>query len=598
MTQYHVSLNGQGYVLDLDRYQKRIREPFPSKQTEGSVDFGDLRGPEQLVVISDWSGGEGAVAHDDAAPSRYRSGTDVDISTLPGALRLGPELAAAHGNFGTDESGCLATFNGYLIIGLGIGQLYRWDGTTLTALANTGSGVRSMEVFMNRLYVGCQGTGAVGEYTTAWAWTAAKFTVPGAPGGVWTMTTHYRQAAQYLVVGASGTGAGGIGRIYNWDTVSLSAGLFDPEEQYPLASAVLDQRCYVVASNLGLAPRIGLYSVDNGSSGGTWRQHARVDGLYCWNMVAYDGALYLACSGGNGQVLKWDGARLTRVLQLGTGLAPHTGELRGMAVWEGALWVATVDAGGALLLRYDGTAWSRPITSIPVQAPRDLEVFNGRLLLGTYNTTGGAQGILYRTWTGVRTSGTLESGLVSCGLPGVSKLMKSVTITTSALVSGQAVAVQYRLEDTGSWTTLGTLSTVGATTATYGFAANTTGRQISLRLVLTTSSAGNGSPVVYEVSLRYVPRPTLAREWDLAVILEGTPELPMVTLDQAPEPLTGAQLTAALWTAAGVAGPVTLQDLDGASYAVYVQDVREEIGKISQRRGYQRLGLVKLVEAA
>ena len=81
-------------------------------------------------------------------------------------------------------------------------------------------------------------------------------------------------------------------------------------------------------------------------------------------------------------------------------------------------------------------------------------------------------------------------------------------------------------------------------------------------------------------------------------MLEGTAELPLVTLDGSSESLTGAQLTSALWTAAGVAGPVTLVDLDGVSYSVYVQDVREEMGKISQRRGYQRLGLVKLVEAA
>ena len=60
----------------------------------------------------------------------------------------------------------------------------------------------------------------------------------------------------------------------------------------------------------------------------------------------------------------------------------------------------------------------------------------------------------------------------------------------------------------------------------------------------------------------------------------------------------GAQLTGALWTAAGSPGPVTFVDLDGASYSVYVADVREEIGKLSQRRGYQRLGLVRLVEAA
>jgi hypothetical protein len=596
VTQYHVSLNGQGYVLDLDRYQKRIREPFPSKQTEGSVDFGDLRGPEQLVVISDWSGGEGAVSHDEAAPTRYRSGTDVDISSLPGAVRLGPELIAVVPHFGVNESSCLALFNGHIVVGLGNGQLYRWDGTTLTALANTGAAVRCMEVFMNRLLIGCEGTGAVAEYTTAWAYTAAKFTVAGSTG-VWTMATFFREAAQYLYLGSSATGVNGISRAYCWDGGTLSPGQEDFEELLPLASAVLNGRLYWVASNSGAAPRIGLYSVDDGPLGGTWRQHVRVDGLSCWEMVEYNGALYLGCTP-NGQVLRWDGANLTRVLQLGTPLAPHNGEIRGMTVLDGALWVATADASGTMLLRYDGKAWSRPIYAIPAAAPRDLLPYNGRLHLGTFNTTGGAQGPWFRTSTGVRTAGTLESGLVSCGLPGVSKLMKSVTIVTSALVSGQAVAAQYRLEDTGGWTTLGTLSTVGATTATYQFAANTMGRQIGLRVLMTTSSAGNGSPVLYELSLWYVPRPTLAREWDLAVVLEGTPELPLITLDNASEPLTGAQLTSALWTAAGVAGPVTLVDLDGASYSVYVQDVKEEIGKISQRRGYQRLGLVKLVEAA
>ncbi|MCC7367369.1 MAG: hypothetical protein IT306_03040 [Chloroflexi bacterium] len=596
MTQYHVSLNGQGYVLDLDRYQKRIREPFPSKQTEGSVDFGDLRGPEQLLVLSDWSGGEGVVSYDEATPSRYRSGSDIDIWSLPGAVRLGAELAAPLVDYGADESCCLAVFNGNLMIGLSNGQLYRYDGAAFTALVNTGAAVRSMDIFMNRLYYGCQGTGVVGSYTTGWVNAPTAFTVAGSTG-VWTLRTHYRQAAQYLYVGSSGTGTNGVSRAYYWDGGALSAGQFDFEELFPLASAVLNGRLYFVASQAGGSPRLGLYSVDDSGSGGVWRQHVRLDGVFCWSAVAFDGALYLGCSPG-GQVLRWDGAQLTRVLQLGTPLVPHTGDIRGMAVWNGALWVATVDAGGILLLRYDGRAWSRPATGVPGTASRALAAYNDQLYVGTQRTTVGAQGTVWRVASGVRTSGTVESGLISCGLPGVPKLLKSVTLVTSALASGQAVAVQYRLEDTGGWTTLGTLSTVGATTATYQFGASVTGRLIALRLVLTTSSAGNGSPVVHEVGLRYVPRPTLAREWELAVILEGTPELPLVTLDQAAEPLTGAQLSSALWTAAGVAGTVTLVDLDGASYAVYVQDVREEVGKISQRRGYQRLGLVKLVEAA
>jgi hypothetical protein len=357
---------------------------------------------------------------------------------------------------------------------------------------------------------------------------------------------------------------------------------------------VLNGRLYFACSSLGTAPRLGLYSVDDGPSGGTWRQHGHLMDLVCFEMVQYQGALYLGCSPG-GLVLRWDGSQFTKVLQLGTQQLPHTADIRGMTVFGGALWIATHDASGPFLLRYDGEGWSRPVSGLAAEQPRKLWAYRGELQVGTLN---GALGTWFRSTSGVRTAGTLDSGLLDCGLPGVSKLFRSVTIVTSALATGQAVQVQYRLEDTGGWTTLGTLTGGSATTATYSFAANTTGRQVELRVNLTTSAGGNGSPVLYQLALRYVPRPAVAREWELAVVLEGTAELPLVTLDQAPEPLTGAQLAAALWTAAGVAGTVTLIDIDGASYQVYVQDIKEEVGKISQRRGYQRVGLVKLVEAA
>jgi hypothetical protein len=180
----------------------------------------------------------------------------------------------------------------------------------------------------------------------------------------------------------------------------------------------------------------------------------------------------------------------------------------------------------------------------------------------------------------------------------VSKLLRSVTLVCSALVSPQTITLEYQLEGTGGWTTLGTLSTVGATTATYAFAGSTTCRQVAFRLAMTGTAGATTAPTVYQLAVRYVPRPAVTREWELAVVLEGTAELPLVTLDGASESLTGAQLTSALWTTAGATGPVPLVDLDGASYSVYVQDLREEVAQISQRKGYQRLGLVTLVEAA
>ena len=197
-------------------------------------------------------------------------------------------------------------------------------------------------------------------------------------------------------------------------------------------------------------------------------------------------------------------------------------------------------------------------------------------------------------------AGQLESGLISCGLPGVSKLFKSVTIVTLGdRLSPQTIQVEYRLEDTGGWTSLGTLSTVGATTATYAFAANTTGRQIAFRLTLVGTGGRPRRRSLYELALRYVPRPAVTREWELAVVLEGTADLPLVTLDGEARAADGGQLTRALDGGRRRPARCTLVDLDGACTRSTSRMSARRSAKISQRRGwYHRLGLVKLVEAA
>jgi hypothetical protein len=91
--------------------------------------------------------------------------------------------------------------------------------------------------------------------------------------------------------------------------------------------------------------------------------------------------------------------------------------------------------------------------------------------------------------------------------------------------------------------------------------------------------------------------PDVKRVWELDVLLEGTAKAPLRTLDGAVEPLTGAQLSSALWTAKGVKGTVTYVDVDGTSYQVYVGELREAFAKIAQRDGRQLRGQVVLVEA-
>lgn len=610
MTQYHVTLNGQGYILDLGRYKKRVHAPFAAKSAASSEAFaaGDLRGPEQLFTLSDWSGGEGYVQQDDAHPGRWRQGSGLDgaasVTSQVGGLRLGPRWLAP---FGLGQAYCrpLCVYGGKLLIGDVAGAVYSWDGASAALLGTMAGPATCGEVFLSKAYVGNTANGKL----ASWDGTTFTLTAATAGGPITTLRTHYRQAAQYLYVGSQAAGTGGVGRIYYWDGSSLSLGQLDTEEATPIASFVLGSRCYFVGAD-SAAPRWAIYSVDNTGSGGAWRCHARLDGGYGVAAAVLGNTAYVT-DGVGGRVWAFDGdSTVTLVKQLSSGGASYGGILRAAATWRGALWVGIRDGAGLSLLRFDpspfGSAqggsgqaggWSRPVTGITGTDPEAIVVWSDQLWMGTIVApTAGVAGFVNPLTFGA--SGTLESSLIAFGLPGVSKLLRSVTLVCSAIVSPQTIKVEYQLEDTGGWTTLGTLSTVGATTATYSFAANTTGRQVAFRLTLTGTGGASVSPTVYQLAVRYVPRPAVTREWELAVHLEGTAELPLVTLDGAAEPLTGAQLTSALWSSAGSSGPVSLVDLDGASYSVYVQDLREEAAQISQRRGYQRLGLVTLVEAA
>jgi hypothetical protein len=597
VTQYHVTLNGQGYILDLGRYKKRVHAPFAAKSSTSSESFaaGDLRGPEQLFTLSDWSGGEGYVQQDSAPAGGWRQGSGLDgaasVTSTVGGLRLGMRWLAP---FGLGQAYCrpLCVYGGKLLIGDAVGQVFSWDGASSVLLGAMAGPATCGEVFLGKAYFGNSANGKLAS------WDGATFTVTAATAGgpIATLRTHYRQAAQYLYVGAQAAGTGGTGRIYYWDGASLSAGQFDPEEATPIASFVLGSRCYFVGAD-SAAPRWAIYSVDNTGSGGFWRCHARLGGGYGSAAAVLGNTAYIT-DGLGGRVWAFDGdSTVTLVKQLSSGGASYGGILRAAAAWRGSLWVGIRDGSGLSILRYDGVGWSRPVTGITGTDPEAIVVWSDQLWMGTISApTAGVSGFVNPLTFAA--SGTLESGLVAFGLPGVSKLLKSVTLVCSAIVSPQTIKVEYQLEDTGGWTTLGTLSTIGATTVTYVFAANTTCRQVAFRLTLTGTAGASVSPTVYQLAVRYVPRPAVTREWELAVRLEGTAELPLVTLDGAAEPLTGAQLTSALWSAAGSSGAVSLVDLDGAPYSVYVQDLREEAAQISQRKGYQRLGLVTLVEAA
>jgi len=589
MASYHVTLDGQGYMLELAKYVRRAHEPFVPRVTAGDRRYGDLA-HDQGLLVSDWSGGEGFLQLDPDATSRYRTGTGVDWYSQPGALGLGPLMPQLK-FWSADAPTCALVYKGSLYVGVTSQEVYRWDGTTWTlSLGAMGYIPAAMATFLNKLYVTSGSDGKVASFDGT-TWTNPAFTIAGS-GGSAALATFYRQTAQYLYVGTSGTGPNGVGSVYWWDGATLSAKQYDFEETSPQAAVVLGNRLYFfVGSSDG---RGAIYSVDDSGLGGVYRAHvARSDG-YWRSAVVWNGLAYLGDVDG-GRIWTWDGSQARQVYQLGSQASAYAAPIYGLGVWNGALWAAIQDgAGGSGLLRYDGRAWSRPVVGLTGGDPRWVVVYGGKRARGV-GKTGDARA--YRTDGTYGASGTLETGLFDGRLPSVDKVLRSVTVTHSALLTGQSVQVQYQLEGTGSWTALGTSSTVGVTSATFSFVGLVTARQVAFRLVLGGTSGGSSSVALYDWLLRYALAPDLKREWELEVVLEGTPGLPQVTLDGTAKPRTGAQHSANLWTSKAKAGPVTFVDLDGVSRSAWFVDLKEGVEQLSQRKGYQTVGRCRLLEA-
>src|SRR6185295_9534497 len=80
MTSYHVTLDGQGYMLDLSSYRKGVANPRPAAP--------------RFQLWHDWRGGTGYKSHDPSHPDRYDSGAQLDPTQ--GDLRLGRSLSSVY----------------------------------------------------------------------------------------------------------------------------------------------------------------------------------------------------------------------------------------------------------------------------------------------------------------------------------------------------------------------------------------------------------------------------------------------------------------------------------------------------------------------
>jgi hypothetical protein len=259
---------------------------------------------------------------------------------------------------------------------------------------------------------------------------------------------------------------------------------------------------------------------------------------------------------------------------LGTPAVPYTAEIRGMVAYQGGLWVTIVDTDGSIgLLRFDGNqSWSRPVTGLTGTTPEAVAEYNGQLHLLT-SATGASK--LWATDGTFGGAGNVESGLIDARLSGTDKLWRGVTIRHSALVSPQTVEVQYKLEDSGSWVSLGTSSTDGATSADFDFPSAITADLVAFKVILTGTAGSSSALKMYSLSVRYVPSPGAKKEWSMTVRLQGTASRKMNLRDGTAETRTGEELSAEVWALVAAGSEVNLIDLDRQEYTVQIAEYRE-----------------------
>jgi hypothetical protein len=581
---YHAVLGGVGLLLEKGGYERRLGQTYAAKlATAGTNQTGRIG--DQVLELSQWDGGEGHLRHDTSTPDRYRNGSGIDPFTEEGAVGLGPHMSAIAGvtSLALNELTCMIPYQGYLMLGFSNGKVYSLTGSTVTLAYDTtkAGGIRSFMILEGNLYVGTGSDGIVyrqyGSTLTAnWA---ANFTVgPTTAGGTATVTGVYAMSmhcqegvlAGFYTANQTATkpvrSYAMIGNEPNTGGTTLPANAFLAFDSN--VSVLIQYQGKLVAVSYDSTDKHWhLYEGDASTTIG-WELKSRQEGGYINVAAVLDDDLYLG-DAVQGRIWKWNGSDLTLAHQLGSDLSPYTAEIKGMVAWRGGLWVSILDTDGTCaLLRFDGRdSWSRPVTGLSGTTPGALCVYNDQLYYAT-NSTGAAR--LYKTNGTFTSAGSVESALINADLTGTGKLWTGIKINHTALVSGQSVQVQYKTEDTGSWTSLGTSSTVGATSAEFDFPSAVTAEQIAFKILL-AGAAGSSTPLkVFALVGRYMPAPGAQSEWTLRVQLYGNDGRKMPLLDGSTSPLTGEEIAAAVWGLVEAVVPVNFVDTDRQEYTVQI----------------------------
>lgn len=594
---YHVILGGVGLLLQPGGYERRMAQQFAAKLSTSQLSQAD-RLTDQAVLLDGWQEGEGYLKHDQETPNRYRKGSGIDVYSEPGAVGLGPRQVLEWSS-ALDGLTKLAAVYDELFIGTSDGKIYTWSGSgspSLDLTSGKAGGITALTRFTTDLAYAGNGTDGVvyrHDRTSGWA---SVFTLTGSPNGCRAIAMQWKGTDQYLYLGADKTGS----RAYIHYSDGSTATEWQRIDEPRVELMIKKRDNLVVLGTDHTNRRSSIYTI-NESSGATsgFEHEYSQDGAVLQCGAVIGDILYLGDKY-NGIVWGWDGTDLNIVTRFGTDASPYTAEIRGMVAYEGALWVSIRDTDGTIgLARLDpiSGAWSRPVTGLSGTTPETLADFGGELVLLTSATGASKLYSMDGTYAG---SGSVESSLIDARLAGTDKLLRGVTVNHSELAATQSVEVQYQLEDDGTWVSLGTSDTDGATTAAFDFPSAITADLFALKLILSGTSGSSTPLKVYSVNLRFWPAPGVKREWSMRVQLLGGATQKMSLVDGTTETRTGEEISAEVW-ALVAEGEATLLDIDRQEYTVQIAEYREALAGQSVQpaaldQGWELEGSLRLVE--
>ncbi len=582
MTPYHVTLGGQGFLIDPASYVVRSLAQVPA----GALPAGEAPATadpfyERVQRQRQFGQGDGVRRFaDPGQPDGWVRGSGV-VPGPGGSLRLGPLVAdSGAGPVFGQGARAFAVFRGRLYVGLEAapGEVWSFDGATWSLAFTTGKpGVRSLAVYRDALYVGNGGDGTVQRWdgsALTTAWTNASV------ASVSAMAVAWFDGSARLFLGNSASAGPGWLQAFDGSAQSIVAVLEEPRVE---ALAVADGRLYVGAADPTGQPRGSLYAYA-GAAAGLAHERAFGDG-YPVSAATLEARLVLGWSAGD-RVLAWD-RRAGTLADLLTGSAEGAGPdpVRALVAFGGALWAGFRDpAGGSVAVRrYDPArgAWSVAVAGVAGDEALALGVFGGSLYLGVARAAGGAE-VSRLGLDGFESPGEVETPPFDHGLPDLEKSLRLVELRHAPLPAGASIGLDYRLDTAAAWQTLGSADVAGTEVTTLPFPPGTVARGTAFRARLARGPALADGPELREIALRAVLAPAVRRQWELAVLLEGDAQRPLRRLDNTLEPRSARQLAAALWALRAEPGPLPFVDLEGRARQVWFRELKEVLQRRAQ----------------